>query len=73
MSNPSKPSMPEDAEWLKPSEAAELIGVSVNTLKRLVKEGYVKAYRVEGVRGIQFRKGDVLELLKEVKPEEVDD
>jgi excisionase family DNA binding protein len=59
-------------QWLKVSEAADLIGVSKNTIRRLVRRGVLKAYQVEGVTGIQFKIEDVLALVKEVEPEEVD-
>ena len=72
MSDQSNRSKWESVEWLKTGQAADILGISKNTLKRLVKEGYIKAYRVRGVRGWQFKLEDVLSLLQEVKPEEID-
>ncbi len=73
MSNRSKRSEWERIEWLKTGEAADVLGISKNTLKRLVREDYIKAYHVKGVRGWQFKLEDVLSLLQQVKPEEIDE
>lgn len=69
MSNQSNRSKWESVQWLKTGQAADILGISKNTLKRLVREGYIRAYRVKGVRGWQFKLKDVLSLLQEVKPE----
>lgn len=58
--------------WLKVHEACELLGVSPNTLRRLVKEGRLQAYVVDGVRGYQFRSEDVKKLIIPVRPEDVE-
>jgi excisionase family DNA binding protein len=73
VSNRSNDSEWEQVTWLKTGEAAQILGISKNTLKRLVREGYLKAYRIKGVAGFQFRKKDVLGLIEKVTPEEIDE
>ena len=68
----SKESNESNRSWIRTGEAADLLGISKNTLKRLVREGLLKAYRVKGVTGLQFRRQDVLALLEEVTPEDMD-
>ena len=72
MSNSSNISYNSNDEWVKIGEAAKLLGISYNSLRKLVKEGYLKAYRVRGIVGVQFRRGDVLALLEEVPADEID-
>ncbi len=76
MSNSSETSQQEQQSqsiWLQTGEAAALIGVSNNTLLKLVKEGHIKAYRIKGVRGLRFKRGDVEALVEEVQPEELNE
>ncbi len=61
------------ADWLKVQDACDILGVSPNTLRRLVKEGKLQAYVIDGVRGYQFRREDVEKLIIPVKPEDVED
>jgi len=60
-------------DWLKVQEACDLLGVSPNTLRRLVREGRLQAYVISGVRGYQFRRHDVEKLIIPVRPEQVED
>ncbi len=76
MSNSSGSSQNEQQAgglWLQTGDAAALIGVSNNTLLKLVKEGYIKAYRIKGVRGLRFKRRDVEALVEEVQPEDLDE
>jgi excisionase family DNA binding protein len=70
VSNLSKLSTEEEVEWLRSGEAARFLGISRNTLKRLVKKGLVKAYRIKGVTGILFKRNELAALIEEVNPEE---
>lgn len=73
MSNLQELSELQDVVWLSPQEAADLLGISRTTIKKLVKEGYIKAYRIKGVRGLRFKHEDVLALIEVVNPDEVGD
>ena len=65
----------EQFDWVNVKEACELLGISRLTLHRLVKENFLPAYRIKGVRSYQFKREDVLDLIEQVKPEDfnVDD
>ncbi len=57
--------------WLTVKEACELLGIAPPSIHKLVREGYLDAYRIEGLRGLKFKREDVLTLIKKVKPEEL--
>ncbi len=46
------------------SEAAELLGVSKSTIRRLSSSGEIKTYRIGTGKHRRFRKGDLLEYLE---------
>jgi len=56
-------------EWLKINEACQILDVSRNTLKALVREGILPAYKIEGVVGYKFKRAEVESLIKRVEPE----
>jgi excisionase family DNA binding protein len=60
-------------DWLKVQEACDLLGISPNTLRRLVREGRLQAYVISAVRGYQFRRQDVEKLIIPVRPEQAED
>ncbi|MEV5359334.1 helix-turn-helix domain-containing protein [Micrococcus luteus] len=47
--------------------AAEYLGISESTFRRMVSRGEVKAYRI-GQRAIRFRRADLDRAVKEVNP-----
>jgi len=54
---------PSSEEYLKPEEAAVLLGVSRRTLERYVKERQIPRYR-RGLKQIVFRRSDIERLLE---------
>lgn len=58
------------AEWIGMAEARKILGLSGNTVKKLVRKGILTAYEVTGVRGLQFHREDVEKLIKKVEPTE---
>lgn len=63
----------EYTDWVRTGEAADMLGISDVSVRKLVREGYLQAYRVRGISGIQFRRGDVLSLIEKVDPSEFDE
>ncbi len=47
-------------------DACKILGVSRNTLKRLIREGIVPAYEVQGVAGYKLRRDEVEALIEPV-------
>lgn len=58
------------ADWIGISEAKEILGLSGNTIKKLVRKGILPAYQITGVRGLQFHPEDVQKLIARVEPTE---
>ncbi len=56
--------------WISLSEACEILGLSTNTVKKLVRKGILPAYEIKGVRGPRFHPEDVERLIKRVEPTE---
>lgn len=49
-----------DTEWLTPTEAADILRVTVRTLRRWDKDGYLPANRTPGKRGMpRYRREDL--------------
>lgn len=65
-------SQPEQFDWINVKEACEILGISRQTLHQLVQTEVLPAYRVKGVRGLKFKREDVLKLIERVKPDELD-
>ncbi len=55
----------EDIEWLSSAEAAELLGVGVRTLYRLIDAGDIPAYRIGRV--IRLQRSQVLEAIEQLR------
>lgn len=54
------------SDWVTLAEACEMLGVARNTLKKLIREGRVNAYTVDGVVGYKLKRQDVQALIKPV-------
>lgn len=57
-------------DWLNVKEAAEYLGVSRQTIYRLIQQGRLGYFEVEGVLGKRIRKMDLDALIKEVSSKE---
>ncbi len=55
-------------QWIGITEAAKILGLSRNTVAKLVDEGILPAYQIMGVKGLQFKPEDVQGLIKRVEP-----
>jgi excisionase family DNA binding protein len=55
-------------DWIGITEAAKILGISRNTVQKLVEEGILPAYEVTGVKGWQFKRADVQGLIRRVEP-----
>jgi excisionase family DNA binding protein len=60
----------DSSDWVSPKETREILGVTRNTLKGLVRKGILPAYTIEGVVGIRFKRPEVEALIKRVEPEQ---
>ena len=60
----SKPIISENAVYSR-QEAAEILGVSLSTLKKLIDEGYLRVSRPLGVRRIFIQGLSILEMLNQ--------
>ena len=68
---PVPPASPAAREYLTPEEAAEALGIHVQTLRAYVRSGKLPALRVAGERSLRVRRSDlekVLEPLVSEKP-----
>ena len=54
------------SDWVTLTEACEMLGVARNTLKKLIREGRVDAYTIDGVVGYKLKRQDVQALIKPV-------
>ena len=63
----------EASKWVSINEACEILGITRPSIYRLVKNGILPAYRIKGVRGMKFKREDVLALIERVKPDEVEE
>lgn len=57
--------MSRRAEYLSPAEVAEVLGVSVNTIKRRIYDGDLRAYRLG--RQLRVKRADLDALLVPVQ------
>jgi len=55
-------------EYLNPEEAAEVLGVHVQTLRAYVRSGKLPAHRLAGERAIRIRRKDLEAVLERVEP-----
>lgn len=68
MSNGGKRTINAQAVYSR-QEAAELLGVSLSTLKKLIDAGYLKVSRPPGVRRIFIQGSSILKMLQETAVE----
>ena len=64
MSNPER-------EYLKAVEAADLIGVGLDTIRNYAKQGLIPAYRTPGGKDLRFKRTDLDAAMIRVQPAEV--
>lgn len=50
-------------------EAAELLGVSLSTIKRLIRSGQLEVSKPNGVRRVFIRGASILKMLEETRVE----
>jgi excisionase family DNA binding protein len=58
--------LPTDApaeQFLRPVNAARILGITINTLETWAKQGKIKAYRLPGGQ-MRFRKNEIEERIK---------
>lgn len=58
----SKPAIEPNAVYSR-EETAQLLGVSLSTLKRMIAEGYLRASKLNGGRRIFIRGANILAML----------
>ena len=51
-------------EYLTPEEAAEALGIHVQTMRAYIRSGRVPAFRLAGERAIRIRRGDLEQVLE---------
>ena len=56
------------ADWIGMAEAKEILGLSHNTIKKLINQGTLPAYEIPGVRGPRFHREDVEKLIRRIEP-----
>lgn len=56
-------------EYLTPEEAAEALGVHVQTMRGYIRSGRLPAYRLAGERAIRIRRGDLEQVLEPLSGE----
>jgi excisionase family DNA binding protein len=68
---PAAPDAPESRirEYLTPEEAAEALGIHVQTLRAYVRSGKLPALRVAGERSLRIRRADLEKVLEPLVPE----
>jgi excisionase family DNA binding protein len=52
-------------------EAAELLGISLSTVKRLINAGQLEASRPDGIRRVFIQGSSILKMLEETKIEAI--
>jgi excisionase family DNA binding protein len=63
------PASPAVREYLTPEEAAEALGIHVQTLRAYVRSGKLPALRVAGERSLRIRRTDLEKVLEPLVPE----
>jgi excisionase family DNA binding protein len=54
------------SDWISFVEACKILGVSRNTVKKLIRKGTLPAYTIEGITGYKLKRHDVEALLRPV-------
>lgn len=55
-------------DWIGMAEAKAILGLSHNTVKKLIDQGILPGYKVPGVRGPRFHREDVEKLIQRIEP-----
>lgn len=58
----------EDSALLSPEEAAQVLGMHIQTVRGYIRSGKLPAFRIAGERAIRIRRPDVFALLEERGP-----
>lgn len=61
-----------DEKLYSPEEAAEYLGVHVQTVRAWIRSGRLRASRLAGQRALRIRASDLLSVLEPVRPEDGD-
>ncbi|MBI3207602.1 MAG: helix-turn-helix domain-containing protein [Candidatus Solibacter usitatus] len=56
-------------DYLTPEEAAQALGIHVQTLRGYIRSGRMPAFRLAGERAIRIRREDLSKVLEPLKPE----
>jgi len=67
---PANSGTPATREYLSPEEAAEVLGIHVQTLRAYVRSGKLPARRLAGERAIRIRRADLETMLEPFIPQE---
>lgn len=59
------------ADWIGMAEACEILTLSSNSVRKLIRQGILPAYEVPGIRGPRFRREDVEKLIRRIEPTQV--
>jgi excisionase family DNA binding protein len=68
MENPNKPRIEAGAVYSR-QEAAEALGISLSTLKRLIKKGHLQISKPSGMRRVFITGESILGMLNETRVE----
>ena len=63
-----EPSLGREEKLYSPEEAAEYLGVHVQTVRAWIRSGRLKASRLAGQRALRIRSSDLLSVLEPVEP-----
>lgn len=63
--------LPEQEKLYSPEEAAEYLGVHVQTVRGWIRSGRLRASRLTGQRALRIRAGDLNSVLEPVDPKDV--
>ncbi len=58
---------PQKSGWITLKEACDILGISPNTVRKLIRTGVLPAYEIKGVKGFQLKRADVEALITPVK------
>ncbi len=68
MTSGTRPAIKANAVYSR-QETAEILGVSLSTLKKLIDAGYLRVSRPAGVRRVFIQGASILEMLNETSVE----